>query len=211
MYIDIHSHKMPLLANQIAIYNANLEMPNKAIIFSSGIHPWYINERNLSKHLQLLDVLLKEKACIALGECGLDSLIEIPLALQIQVFEKQLEINLSYSKPVIIHCVKAFDAFLNITQPFDFHYIIHGFNKSEQLALQLLNRGFYLSFGKALLNNEKVQETFKKIPLDCIFLETDDADIAIEQIYLKAASIKQITSETLKERINLNFKKIVNL
>jgi TatD DNase family protein len=43
--------------------------------------------------------------CLAVGECGLDKRIAIPIELQQLVFEKQLVLAQKYNKPVVLHCV----------------------------------------------------------------------------------------------------------
>jgi TatD DNase family protein len=39
--------------------------------------------------------------------------------------------------------------------------IIHGFSKKEQLAKQLLDNGFYISFGKYLLRNPELNQFYE--------------------------------------------------
>ncbi len=58
--------------------------------------------------------------------------------------------------------------------------IIHGFSKSEQLAKQLLDNGFYISFGKYLLQSRsfgtELETVFRNMPNDRFFLETDTVE-----------------------------------
>jgi TatD DNase family protein len=145
--------------------------------------------------------------CFALGECGLDKRIEIPLALQIEVFEKQIALAEKYQKPLVLHLVAAFDELieikkrLKITVPI----IIHGFSKNEQVAKQLIYNGFYLSFGKYLLRNPDLETVFKSVPNDRFFLETDTIEETLEEVYILAAKYKNIKIEDLIEILNVNF------
>jgi TatD DNase family protein len=175
--------------------------------FSIGIHPWYINEDTWKEELVFIEAKIQLKNCLALGECGLDKRRETPIELQIEVFEAQLLLAQKHQIPVIIHCVAAFQELialklkLGITIPM----VVHGFSKSEELAEQLLNKGFYISFGKYLIKNPDLKQAFEKVPNDRFFLETDTIDEGIEQVYDLAAKYKEIAVETLQQIVNKNF------
>ena len=153
---------------------------------------------------------MQEKNCLALGECGLDKRIETPLDLQQTVFEKQLILAEKHQKPVVIHCVAAFQEVieikkrLKITVPM----LIHGFSKNEQVAKQLIEAGFYISFGKYLLLNPELESVFKNIPNDRFFLETDTIEEGIREVYTLAAKYKELELNELQKIINRNFKKV---
>ena len=52
----------------------------------------------------LVDLLAEgSRGCVAVGEIGLDALIDIPFELQLKVFERQLEIAQHFSLPIIVH------------------------------------------------------------------------------------------------------------
>jgi TatD DNase family protein len=55
-----------------------------------------------------------------------------------------------------------------------------------------------------------LQTTLKEIPLEKIFLETDDVDFDIAELYQKAAEIKEISIEKLQEQISKNLE-ILNI
>jgi len=90
---------------------------------------------------------------------------------------------------------------LNITVPI----IIHGFSKNQQLAKQLLDQGFYLSFGKYLLRNPELGTVFADMPDNRFFLETDTVDESIQEVYALAAKYKNITVSELQQFIAANF------
>lgn len=211
-YINIHSHH-PQNADELSILNAH---PGEQAIpldqlHSIGIHPWYINELDISKVLNFLTSSISNKNMAAIGECGLDRIIDVPIKIQEQIFIEQIKIAEKFNKPMIIHCVKAFDGLMRIKKENSISapLIIHGFNNSVQIAKQLLAHDFYLSFGKALLmEGSNAQKTFEDAPLNKVFLETDDSDAGIKTIFKKAAIIKKISEEELKEKIFLNFKKV---
>ena len=147
-----------------------------------------------------------------MGECGLDKRTAIPLALQISVFKQQLELVIPTQKPIILHCVAAFDEVIAIKKELSINnpMIIHGFSKNEQVAKSLWQQGFYLSFGKYLLRNPELENVFKFVPDHQIFLETDTVDETIYEVYEKAALIKGIPVEEMKRIVFTNFSRIFN-
>ena len=204
-YFNLHTHEFTGQKNVLELINQYpLDFDETIPYYSIGIHPWRINEANVENELVIIESKLNSENCLALGECGLDKKIEISLDLQMQVFEKQLQLAEKYKKPVVIHCVAAFQELiavkkrLNITVPM----IIHGFSKNNQTAKQLLENGFYLSFGKNLLRIPKLEAVFQSIPNDRFFLETDAIKEGIEQVYALAAKYKQLNIEELQLLIN---------
>jgi TatD DNase family protein len=158
-----------------------------------------------------LEKLLQHKNCLAIGECGLDKLIDIDIELQKKVFISQLELAVKYQKTVVIHCVKAFDELMEICSSYHSKtpLIIHGFNKSVQLAKQLIDKGFYLSLNSSILKKEEID--FSILPIEKLFLETDNSEsILIEDVYQKAATCFQIQEVDLKAKIYTNFTTLFN-
>jgi TatD DNase family protein len=207
-YFNLHTHKFTNQDTVLELVNQYPQEFDPAISFYSiGIHPWYIDEQRLESDLLIIESKLQEPNCLALGECGLDKRIEIPLELQQKVFEKQLLLAQKKNKPVVIHCVAAFQEViatkkrLKITVPM----IIHGFSKNKQVAKELIDNGFYISFGKYLLRNPELETVFEMIPNDRFFLETDTVEEGIEDVYALAANYKKWSMEVLKQQINSNF------
>ena len=210
-FINLHTHKFSNLSDVIDVVNQypwefDASIPN----YSIGIHPWYIDENRLESDLEIIKEKLQFNECLALGECGLDKRIEIPLDLQISVFKKQLEIVKQTNKPIVLHCVAAYDEVIAIKREMKIEnpMIIHGFSKNEQVAKSLLNNGFYLSFGKYLLRNPDLEKVFTFAPENQVLLETDTIEESIYQVYEKAASIKGISVEEMKTIVFTNFSRI---
>lgn len=182
----------------------------KGNLFSVGLHPWHVKESSLNDDLRLVDSRSNSDRVIAIGEAGLDKSIEVPYNIQLDAFTEQIEIAKNRTLPIIIHCVRAYNELLSIRknsghkQP----WIIHWFNASIEMALDLTRKNCYLSYGNILFQeNTKGFTTFQKIPLNRIFLETDDVDISILEIYKRAAELRKIPLETLEKQIVDNFKK----
>ena len=169
------------------------------------MHPWYITESKAEAEFGELRVAIVKSNVLAIGECGLDRVCETDFELQKHYFIKQIELANEVRKPLIIHCVRAFDEVLHLLKQ---HHVVvpvifHGFNKNEKVAAQILNAGYLLSFGQKLMF-ESNATVFKSTPIDRLFLETDDGNVSIEEVYKIAAVIKGMTVEELQQQIQIN-------
>ncbi|MEZ7499420.1 TatD family hydrolase [Flavobacterium sp. Arc3] len=210
-FFNFHTHKCTNQADVLELVNQYPQEFDASIPFYSiGIHPWYIVEDRVEADLEIIESKLQETNCLAIGECGLDKRIEIPLELQQMVFEKQLLLAQKYNKPIVIHCVAAFQEVidtkkrLNISVPM----IIHGYSKKQQLAKQLVDNGFYISFGKYLLRNPELESVFTSIPNNRFFLETDTVEENIDVVYTLAAKYKGVNLEKIQKQISSNFQAV---
>lgn len=211
MLYNLHTHKKTDLTNVIEVVNQYPnEFDDSLSNYSIGIHPWYINPDTLEIDLAIINEKLPLKSCLALGECGLDKRIEISMDFQLQVFEKQLLLAKKHKKPVILHCVSAYQEVIEVKKRLQIEtpMIIHGFSKNWQVAKSLLDNGFYLSFGKYLLRNPELSSVFEQVPNDRFFLETDTVEESIIEVYEKASSIKKSNIESQVEK---NFKTVFGL
>ncbi|MBG6110047.1 TatD DNase family protein [Flavobacterium sp. CG_23.5] len=210
-FFNLHTHKFTNQPNVLELVNQYpQEFDGTIPCYSIGIHPWFIVEDRIEADLEIIESKLQEANCLAVGECGLDKRIEIPMELQQMVFEKQLLLAQKYQKPVVIHCVAAFQELIEITKKLNITVpvLIHGFSKSEQLAKQLLDNGFYISFGKYLLLNPELELVFKNMPNNRFFLETDTVEEGIDAVYALAAKYKGISVEEIQKQVNSNFMEV---
>ncbi|WP_395093159.1 TatD family hydrolase [Vaginella massiliensis] len=212
MYIDLHTHHPQNNANGISIVNVFPQQESLGNYFSAGIHPWKITPA-WNNELEFLDQKLQQSACLALGECGLDKAIETDLTWQTEVFKTQLDLNKTYQKPVIIHSVRAHQEILNIQREMKYHlpFFFHGYTKNEVLLEQILKQKNHVSFGIHLLKKQNLQTIFANLSEDELFLETDDAQIAIDEIYQTAADIRKISVERLQEIIQRNVENVLKI
>jgi TatD DNase family protein len=207
-FFNLHTHQSSKQADVLELVNQypqefDASIPN----YSIGIHPWHIVEDRIGADLEIIETKLNDENCLAIGECGLDKRIEIPMALQQMVFEKQLVLAEKYRKPVVIHCVAAFQEIIAIKKKMAISVpmIIHGFSKNKEIAEQLIANGFYLSFGKYLLRNPELELVFKSIPKERLFLETDTIEEGIAAVYELAAKYRNIGLVEMTAIINANF------
>ena len=210
VFFDVHTHKKIASENVFSIENKYPNASDFTKPFSIGMHPWFINKDKIEEELLIIKEQLQDKNCFALGECGLDKVAETDFELQKKVFRKQLALSEKYKKPVIIHCVKAFQEIIEIkteVRPTQI-WILHGFQKNLQVAKSLFKNGIVVSFGAAVIHHEKLQNILLEIPLASILLETDASEVYIQDVYQKVAALKNMEVELLQQKIAQNFKRI---
>jgi TatD DNase family protein len=204
LYINVHSHNA---GNGITVQSrySGFDAFAGEGFYSAGLHPWYITAATCQQQLNQLEKIATQKNIAAIGECGLDKICPTDFALQQTAFTAQIQLANKINKPLVIHCVKAFDEVLHLLQQQQnkVPVIFHGFNKSAVLAQQLIHKGSYLSFGKAL-QQPRMQAVLKLLPVNKIFLETDDAAVSIEEIYYLAAQALQIDINALSLQLQKN-------
>ena len=211
MYYNLHTHKATNEPDIFELVNQYPQEFDASILkYSIGIHPWYIVENRVEEDLKIIEEKLSDENCLAIGECGLDKRIEIPFDLQEEVFKKHLALAEKFKKPVVIHCVASFQELIKIKTDLKVSVpmIIHGFSKKQELAKQLLDNGFYLSFGKYLLRNPELESVFESIPNDRFFLETDTVEEKIQEVYEVASRYKNLEIKDLKDIVETNFRSI---
>lgn len=146
-----------------------------------GLHPMFIQDHTFDE-IELLEQYIKKKKPIAIGEIGLDFYIPSNKAqkqIQESLFVEQLRLANRYNLPVIIHARKSLDIILKYLRRFsNVTGLIHSFSGSEQQASQLIERGFYLSFGGPITYSRatKLRNIVKSIPMKNLLLETDSPD-----------------------------------
>lgn len=210
---DVHTHNPP--CGHDSGYNIKYilnTVPNELEVIQShegnrylscGIHPWCSSE--WMQQFDILNSMSTDESIVAIGECGLDRLRDLPMNIQIDIFRKQIVLSEQVNKPLIIHCVKSWDKLLSIKKEMKPRqtWIVHGFRGKPALAKQLVETGIYLSIG-ALFNKQSVLE----IPLDKLFLETDQANVSIEAVYRDVALALNLCVSDLAVQVNSNVKDV---
>ena len=174
--------------------------------FTAGVHPKDAEEAGLG--FALLENLLSDPRCIAVGECGLDRLIAGDLRGQKNLFIRQAELAEEQRKPLIIHAVRTHDELLRIRKEIrpESPWILHGFRGGERKTFAMLDAGLYLSFGQGILRDAANMESFFcRIPAERIFCETDESNESIQRIYAQTASLLLMSEMELRCQIVQNF------
>lgn len=189
LYIDIHTH-----------HPTHRHIEPMAV----GIHPWRAaNER--------LEGILFDSA-VAIGEIGLDFVCKVDRNVQEEVFRTQLKEAERRELPIILHCVRAFEPMMKILSEYTLPVVIfHGFIGSVQQAQRAIDKGYFLSFSSSSLRSPKTVEVLRNIPINRLFIETDDSQEAIEDMYLRVAQVRDISLEVLQNEIENNYNNILEI
>lgn len=207
LYIDIHTHRQHQDDAIFQLQNTIISRDTlTALPCSVGIHPWYIDS-DYEKQFSALDHMLKQENVLAIGECGLDKLCETDWSLQKAAFQKQIHLAEKVKKPLIIHCVRAYQEVLRLLEETAQPVIFHGFNKKIDLAQQLIKKGYHVSLGSDILRGH-LDQHIRELPLEKIFLETDDKPIAIIDIYTYFCTVRKISPLQLEEQMRTNFERV---
>ncbi len=194
------------------------------IIPAIGIHPWFVNEISTNWREKFINILQENKEC-NIGEIGLDLYFyKDAIDKQKEILLAQLEIARSYSRPVSIHCLKAFHLLLPIINNFpDVKIMLHSFSGSLKIVEQILDmKNVIISFSTAILGNHKrsLNDIINIIPADRILLETDSpfqlpkSDLILNRdfnepsnlilVLKKVAEYKNMEVEILRKQIIVN-------
>lgn len=141
---------------------------------SLGVHP-HDSSSSLSKLTAILNN--KPDKLVAIGEIGLDYFyMSSPKQVQITALESQIQLALNYNLPIIFHVRKAFEDFWPILDNFHgFSGVLHSFSDSLTNMEKGLERRLYIGLNgiSTFTKSKTQQETFLKIPLESLLLETD--------------------------------------
>ena len=213
-YIDIHVHGGTpatgiFILESLMAHEEKMPEDKPGVSYTYGIHPWFLNENNHKQLISSVKNTVSRPDIIAIGEAGFDKLRGPSAELQRTVFEEQVIISEVFKKPVVIHCVKAWDELLSVRKKLKpkMPWQIHGFRGNVELALELLSKGMYLSFWFNFALRPESGNLLRQLPADRIFLETDGADVDIRTIYSKVANDLDLTIDALKSLIRKNFNK----
>lgn len=212
-YIDLHTHRNYPIRERCILSLKNIALNHAEKITTAdcsiGLHPWYIDGESVGD-LALMADELKRDQVLAVGECGLDKNIAIPLTHQQLIFDQQVLLAQTYRKPLIVHCVRAFEEVVSSLRKANFKraVIFHGYRKNWILAQQLMNQGYYLSIGMHCLNGSQ-DELLRNISLGHLFLETDtDTTTDISLLYQYVARVRLIELEELKWTLYQNYRSV---
>lgn len=205
-WFDVHTHGPVKVAK--GIRSCFPEEPCLNGWHSVGLHPMRIGH-DWPDALEIVARRVSHPDCLAIGECGLDYRLKQPMDLQRRVFEAHIHLAQSVCKPLIIHCVRTFDALLSIKKATNttVPLLIHGFSKHPNLAAQMVGAGFYLSFGQDLVRNPSL---IAGVPAERFFLETDGRDVEIQKVYQAAALGRGESVSQIHRHIEQNFETVFN-
>lgn len=199
------------------------------IYHALGIHPHFlagVDDQRLKELEQA--VIRRTSACVAIGECGLDAMVETPITQQTEVLEFQLALAVDSQLPVILHSRKMHSQIARMVRQFPKLKggVLHAFSGSYQQAKELVDLGLKIGVGGTITypRANKTRTAISQLPLDCLVLETDAPDMPIaghqgkrnhpRYLPLIFSSLAEIRSESdtfLAEQLWLNSHEVFQL
>lgn len=144
------------------------DFPKQVLAFV-GVHP----SEAKSESTGWLPSALAEAT--GLGEVGLDPTYSSvgPRGAQMKVILAELEMAERMKKPVQVHSREAETAALDVLDGFDFPGVLMHWLESEQALPRALGRGYFVSYGPALLYSKRLQRMAARSPPAQVLTETD--------------------------------------
>lgn len=206
--IDIHIHRLPSVPGEaIVCCQPDAFCPQEDGWYAVGIHPWWLEEYDWADAAfkAHFEALVRHPRVLAVGEAGLDKLVAVPLDSQTDALRYQACVAEAAGKPLVLHLVKAAAELLALKRELQprVPWIVHGFRGKAQLAQDLVRHGLYLSFGACYQ-----EEALRQMPADRLFLETDESDVPISDLYERAALVRGVTCDELVETVSRNVQSV---
>ncbi len=207
--IDCHSHNLEASEALIAVSPRRVlegvSVPESSRL-AVGLHPWYLADdyRDALESLERAAGLLE---VAAIGETGLDTLRGPAMEVQTEVLRRHIALAERLHKPLIIHCVRAYNQLINVwreTAPHDVAAVVHGFRGNGNVARVLLEAGFFLSYGRHF-NAAALSQT----PVERTLAETDDAPIDIQTVIAALAAARGTSPAALAASLATNLSNIL--
>lgn len=149
------------------------------ILATAGIHPHYSKDAVESDYQQLKKLAARDEV-VAIGECGLDFNRNFsPAEIQLQWFEKQLQLACELGKPVYLHERDAFPQQYALLERYSEHLVgglVHCFTGTESEMEAYLGLGFHIGITGWLCDDKRgqaLQNAVKSLPISHLILETD--------------------------------------
>ncbi|MBB3169548.1 TatD family hydrolase [Simiduia aestuariiviva] len=181
--------------------------------WAAGVHPWWVGAQTQAPEMimhRLREALTR--GAIAVGECGLDGAIDVPMGAQQSWLRPQLEVAADLTLPVILHVHRAHNPILAMLKPFPhLRGVVHGFSGSIELALQYIKRGFLLGIGGVVSypRASKTRAAVAALPQGSFLLETDAPSMPVfgsqgeintpSQLLKIANSVAELRGESLAQ------------
>lgn len=204
MLLDIHTHReIGVLGESILNVEPAYFHPLEGRCYSVGIHPWKAKEAGLMDWKRL-DEVARHPAVLAIGEAGIDKLAADVL-LQKEVFIRQIVLSELVGKPLVIHCVRAFNELIELKRKYrpQVPWVVHGFRNNLHTAFRLMQEGIFFSLG------EKYQsDVLQHLPLERLLVETDESALDIRILIGRMAEEKAVEASFLCGRIAENVRSI---
>jgi len=202
------------------------------------IHIIGISRNNALEDHDIMILQLKEqierKKPHGIGEIGLDYSYgfeklndnnkRLIIKNQKELFRKQIVLSKEFNLPIVLHAGYGTDEdivkILKQERVEDVGVQVHGYVSNQKLVFELLDMGFYLSFGYVHVQEEEFKKIIEMTPLEQILTETDAPYHILDNpkkfirpedvvsITKEIAIIKKVDSKVLANQVLKNAKKL---
>lgn len=163
-----------------SIQNVELAKRTKNIVAFVGIHPEIFRNPDFSSRdsnaidLEIDAVRNLLPSSSGIGEIGIDPKYG-SVDRQERLFSSMLAICEKTRLPVSIHSRNAVQKILEVMTSFELKgaVLFHWFAGTEQELTEIAGRGFFVSYGPAILTSKRMSRLVEKTSLDRILAETD--------------------------------------
>lgn len=162
-----------------------LARDNPDIDIAYGLHPYFLSQDETRDAAQLS--ALEARLCdaptslVAVGETGLDGVIDLSLARQQRILNAHLGLAKDAGLPVVLHHRKTHHLLLKAFKQtgYDGGGVIHAFSGNAEVAKAYVDRGFLLGVGGTVTysRGSKTRDAIKEVGLAHVVLETDAPDM----------------------------------
>ncbi|MBT4790881.1 MAG: hypothetical protein HON90_04870 [Halobacteriovoraceae bacterium] len=216
-FLNLHTHHLTNCPHTHEVYQLSLTEKIEPLpsYFSYGIHPWEVGNHNFNKFSTQLKKYSPNPGFVGLGEIGLDKTCDKDFNLQRDVFKKQISLAIELDISVIIlHCVRSYQECIQDLKKLNYtgNIVIHGYRSNAKVYQQFCRHfSTYISLSADALNTTKMLTLIKEVPLNKIFLETDNSiETDIEENYKALSKILNLDLQTIKKTLETNFTKLRN-
>lgn len=158
----LHARQWPALRRQAT---------TQGWLYAVGTHPWSLPEGR--------DVPVDVAGASAIGECGLDAGVAVPMEEQVDVLVAHLAVAREAGLPVILHCVRAHDRLPAVLRRFaPVRGVMHSYSGGPGLVDTYVRLGLHLSFAGIVThaNARRPIEALRRVPAERLLAETDAPD-----------------------------------
>lgn len=207
-----------------ALKNLRLAEMYDTILPAAGLYPTYLD---FDKAEAMIDLIRNyADKIVAIGEVGLDYWkIKEPEEREIQheIFESFIKLSLELNKPLNVHARSAGSpAIAKLIELGAKRVQMHAFDGKASTALPGVEAGFFFSIPASVVRSRQKQKLVKRLPLECLLLETDSPVLGPEPAVRnepanltialgEVARLKDIRIEELRVIIANNFHRLYDI
>lgn len=228
------------------------EKYKEGVYAAVGLHPshTHIDNLNQDKDIEVEEVevfdaekykkLLENPKTVAIGEIGLeygDNISQKAKDKQKEVLIEQIELAQQLGKPIVFHCLKAYDDLIELLEMFNFgcahcahscspnlRGVMHCFVGRLSQAEKFVEIGFHIGLNGIITYARDYDKIIKKIPLEKILLETDcpylspvphrgerNEPLYVKYVAEKIAEIRGVSFEKVAEQTTKNARELFEI